>query len=272
MNMASEKGTALITGASTGIGATYADRFAKRGYDLVLVARDESRLNTLADRLRGETGVEVEVLRADLADPSERAKVETRLARDDITVFVNNAGMAVSGPTIEADLEKLDAMIELNVVAAARLARVAAETLARKGSGALINLASVAGLTNDRIGISVYYNASKAFMLSLSEGLDVELAPLGVRVQAVLPGVTRTEIWERGGRDVNQLPAEIIMEVDHMVDAALAGLDLGETVSIISLPDNRDWEAFKAARAAIYPNISHRDPAPRYRGAKSHTA
>ena len=265
-------GTALVTGASTGIGAVYANRFARRGYDLVLVARDRARLDQVAARLQAETGVGVEVLQADLALTSERATVEARLKRDDIAVFVNNAGMAVSGPTIYADLEKLGAMIELNVVAASRLARIAAETLARKGSGTLINLASVAGLTNDRAAVSVYYNATKAFMLSLSEGLAMELAPLGVRVQAVLPGVTRTEIWERAGRDVNQIPEHMVMDVEDMVDAALAGLDLGEVVSIISLPDNNDWEAYKAARTALYPNLSHREPAPRYRTGKAGTA
>ena len=263
--MTNGKGTALVTGASSGIGEIYADRLARRGYDLVIVARDEARLDALASRLRAETGVRVEVLRADLTAASDRALVEARLRGDDIAVFVNNAGMAVTGPTIEADAEKLDTMVQLNVVAAARLARVAAETLARRRGGALINLASVAGIANDRPAISVYYNASKAFMLSLSEGLETELSPLGVQVQAVLPGVTRTEIWERGGRDVNQIPAEMVMTAEDMVDAALAGLDAGERVSIISLPDNADWEALKAARRAIYPNMSRRDPAPRYR-------
>ncbi len=263
------KGTALVTGASTGIGAIYADRFAKRGYNLVLVARDQARLDELAARLRSETGADVEVLPADLALRIDRDKVEARLKRDDIAVFINNAGMAVNGPTIDSDPDRLDAMIELNVVAASRLARVAAETLARRKSGTLINLASVAGLTNDRIGVSVYYNATKAFVLSMSEGLAMELAPLGVQVQAVLPGVTRTEIWERAGRDVNQIPEHMVMDVNDMVDAALAGLELGEVVSIISLPDNRDWEAYKAARTALYPNLSHREPAPRYRTGKA---
>ena len=258
------KGTALVTGASTGIGAVYADRFARRGHDLVLVARDVARLEQLAARLKAETGVTVEVLRADLNSRADRARVEERLTRDDIALFVNNAGMAVTGPTVNADLEKLDAMIELNVVAAARLARVAAGTFARKRAGTLINLASIAGITNDRPAVGVYYNATKAFILSLSEGIETELAPLGVRVQAVLPGVTRTEIWERGGVDVNQLPAEIIMTVDDMVDAALAGLDAGESISIVSLLDNADWDAFKAARTALYPNLSHSRPAPRY--------
>jgi len=262
--MTNSKGTALVTGASSGIGAVYADRLAKRGYDLVLVARDRGRLDDLAARLTAETGVKVEVLKADLTAASDVALIAARLAKDDISLFVNNAGMAVTGPTIAAEPEKLDTMIQLNVVAAARLARAAAETLARRRGGALVNLASVAGIANDRPAISVYYNASKAFMLSLSEGLDVELSPLGVRVQAVLPGVTRTEIWERGGRDVNQIPEEMVMTAEDMVDAALAGLDAGESVSIISLPDNRDWEGLKAARSAIYPNMSRREPAPRY--------
>ena len=262
--MSTSKGTAVVTGASSGIGAVYADRLAHRGYDLVLVARDQARLDDLAARLRAETGVAVEVLRADLSRREDIRRVEARLQADDIVALVNNAGIAVAGPTVDMDPDSLEAMVQLNVVAATRLARAVAPGLAARGRGDIINIASVAGLKGDQPSISVGYSASKAYILAFSEGLASELAPRGVRVQAVLPGVTRTEIWEKGGIDVDTMPAEIIMDTADMVDAALAGLDLGESVTIPSLPDIRDWAAFKSAREALYPNLSHRRPAGRY--------
>ncbi|QRM29198.1 SDR family oxidoreductase [Microvirga sp. VF16] len=263
--MSKGQGTALVTGASAGIGAVYADRLARRGYDLVLVARDEAKLKALMARLVAETGVKVEILRADLANADDIRKVETRLYSDDITMLVNNAGIAVAGPTIAMNSERLDAMIQLNVVVATRLARAVAPGLAQRRKGDIVNIASVVAIRGDQPAISVGYGASKAYLLAFSEGLDSELAPYGVRVQAVLPGVTRTELWEKGGLDINALPQDIVMETGDMVDAALVGLDQGERVTIPALPDVSDWVAFKTARAALLPNVSHRLPAERYR-------
>lgn len=263
-DMTQGSGTALITGASAGIGAVYADRLARRGYDLVLVARDEVKLNALAGRLKAETGRAVEVLRADLADASDVRHVEARLQEDDITMLVNNAGIAVAGPTADMDPERLEAMIQLNVVVATRLARAVAPGLAERRRGDIINIASVAGVRGDQPAISVGYGASKAYILAFSEGLGSELAAHGVRVQAVLPGATRTELWAKGGIDIDTLPPEAVMETGDMVDAALAGLDQGETVTIPALPDIADWNAFKTARAALLPNLSRRLPAERY--------
>jgi uncharacterized protein len=262
--MSQEQGTALITGASAGIGAVYADRLARRGYDLVLVARDEVKLDALAARLKDETGVKVEILRADLADADDVRKVEARLQADDITMLVNNAGIAVAGPTVDMNPERLEAMIQLNVVVATRLARAVAPGLAQRRKGDIVNIASVAGVRGDQPAISVGYSASKAYVLAFSEGLDSELAPHGVRVQAVLPGATRTELWAKGGIDIDTLPQEVVMETGDMVDAALAGLDQGERITIPALPDTADWTAFKTARAALLPNLSHRSPAERY--------
>jgi uncharacterized protein len=264
MDMNEGQGTALVTGASAGIGAVYADRLARRGYDLVLVARDEAKLTALAARLRDETGGKIEALRADLSNADDIRRVEARLQANDITMLVNNAGIAVAGPTIGMDPEHLHAMIQLNVVVATRLARAVAPGLAQRRRGDIINIASVVAIRGDQPAISVGYGASKAYLLALSEGLDSELAPYGVRVQAVLPGVTRTALWEKGGLDINALPQDIVMETGDMVDAALAGLDQGERVTIPALPDVSDWIAFKTARAALLPNISHRLPAERY--------
>jgi uncharacterized protein len=262
--MSQEQGTALITGASAGIGAVYADRLARRGYDLVLVARDELKLDALAARLTDETGVKIEILRADLAAADDVRQVEARLQADDITMLVNNAGVAVAGPTVDMNPGRLEAMIQLNVVVSTRLARAVAPGLAQRRKGDIVNIASVAGVRGDQPAISVGYSASKAYVLAFSEGLDSELAPHGVRVQAVLPGATRTELWAKGGIDIDTLPQEVVMETGDMVDAALAGLDQGERVTIPALPDTADWTTFKTARAALLPNLSHRLPAERY--------
>lgn len=264
-------GTALVTGASTGIGAVYADRLARRGHALILVARDRARLEALAGRLGAETERTPEVLAADLAQDADLHRVEARL-RDDprITMLVNNAGMAVVEPLLSADPDRLEAMVRLNVVAAMRLAVAAVAGFAARGRGTIVNVASVLALAPERFNGA--YSGTKAFMLNLSQALQGEVADRGVRVQAVLPGATRTEIWERAGVDVATLPPERLMEVGELVDAVLAGLDLGEQVTIPSLPDLSDWERFQAARLALGPNLSRNRAAARYRAATAGAA
>ncbi len=257
-------GTALITGASTGIGAVYAERLARRGYDLILVARDESRLQAVAAKLREGAGVSVAILAADLATCSGRAAVEQRLQNDPaITVLVNNAGIAATGKLVEMDPDKIETMIELNVIAVSRLAAAAARGFAERKHGVIINIASVLALAPELF--NGVYSGTKAFVLNLSQSMQQELAASGVRVQAVLPGATRTEIWARAGTDIDSLPASMVMDVDEMVDAALAGLDRHELVTIPSLPDARDWEAFTQARQSLGPNLSKDHAAARYK-------
>ncbi|WP_160004712.1 SDR family oxidoreductase [Rhizobium sp. 18055] len=256
-------GTALVTGASSGIGATYADRLAKRGYDLVLVARDAARLQSLADRLTSETGVTVNILPADLTQRADVRAVEKRLREDEsITLLVNNAGIGPKGALLDDDLDYLETMIELNVVAANRLAVAAAQALSERGRGAIVNVASVVAYIPERFHGT--YSATKAFVLNLTQAIHSEVADKGVKVQAVLPGLTRTEIFERAGRSVDDLPPAMVMDVSDMVDAALAGLDQGELITIPSLPDNADLDAANAARYALGPNLSHNKPAARY--------
>jgi short-subunit dehydrogenase len=257
-------GTALVTGASAGIGATYARRLAGRGHDLILVARDQQRLEHLAADLRTTTGVKVEVLKADLSARSDLALVERRL-RDDpaITTLINNAGIAVSGPLLGADPDRLEAMIQLNTVAVTRLAVAAVDAFVAQGRGLIVNIASVLALAPELFNGS--YSGTKAYVLNLTQALNHEVKDRGVRVQAVLPGATRTEIWERAGVDIADLPKEMLMGVDEMVDAALAGLDQGELITIPSLPDAGDWEAFTAARFKLGPNLSRDRAADRYR-------
>jgi short-subunit dehydrogenase len=260
----SEKPTVLITGASTGIGAVYADRFAHRGHDLVLVARDVLRLEQVADHLRREAGVRVDVLQADLTEDRDLERVEARLREDGrIGVLVNNAGFLSHGGFLDQSSGDVAKVIALNVTAMTRLASAIAPRLAAAGEGAIVNIGSIVGLAPE-IGLTVY-GATKAFVLFLTQGLHLELGPKGVYVQAVLPSATRTEIWERSGRDVNALPAA--METGELVDAALVGFDRRETVTIPPLPDAGQWSAFEAARQAMLPNFMQVHAAERYRAA-----
>lgn len=255
------KPAVLITGASTGIGATYADRFARRGHDLVIVARDGARLDDLASRLRNETGVAVDVLPADLTQPGQLAAVETRLRDDDrVGILVNNAGAGLGGSFVDQPTDAIDRLIALNANAVARLASVAAPRLADRGDGAIINIGSVVGLAPE-FNMAVY-GATKAFVLFLSQGLARELGPKGVYVQAVLPAATDTELWDRSGADRKTLPP--MMNVGDMVDAALAGFDAHEAVTIPPLYDDTLWQAYEAARQAMIPGFGQSHPAPRY--------
>ncbi|HKE25008.1 MAG TPA: SDR family oxidoreductase [Bryobacteraceae bacterium] len=256
------KPSTLITGASAGIGAVYADRFARRGHDLVLVARNQSRMEELAKRLRLETGVAVELLRADLTDQGDLNQVETRLREDNqIGILVNNAGMTAAGGFLDQSADDVTRIVNLNAMALLRLAHAVAPRFAKSGAGSIINIGSVVGLIPE-YGSTVY-GATKAFLLFLSQSLHAELGPKGIYVQAVLPAAVRTEIWEHAGKDVNKLPA--VMEVDELVDAALAGFDRRESVTIPPLPDADQWADFEAARKVMIPNFSQVHAAARYR-------
>jgi hypothetical protein len=264
-------GTALVTGASSGIGKVYADRLAHRGYDLILVARDKDRLDALAAKLKAEAGVKAEVLPADLSTKADLLDVEQRL-RDDasITLLLNNAGIGGNGPLASADADGVEKIILVNVLAVARLASTAAKAFGARKSGTIINVGSVLGLAPEMFpGV---YPATKSFVQTLSQSLHIELGGAGVRVQAVLPGATRTEIWERTGKNVDDLPAEIVMDVDEMVDAALAGFDQGELITIPSLPDPADFQAVETARLKLAPNLSRDHAAARYKVAPAAAA
>jgi uncharacterized protein len=260
-------GTALVTGASSGIGAVYADRLAKRGYDLILVARNGERLKSLATRLTAETGRSVSALPADLGDKAALAEVENVLRNDpSITMLVNNAGTASRAPLLDANVDHMEAMIALNVTALTRLTYAAAPAFVARGAGTIVNIASVVGIAPERL--NGVYGASKAFVLALTHSLHHELADRGVRVQAVLPSATATDLWEKSGLHYSKLPSGTVMSTEDMVDAALAGLDQGEVVTTPPLQDADDWTRFEAARRALAPKFANSAPAPRYRAAE----
>jgi short-subunit dehydrogenase len=262
------KGTALVTGASSGIGAVYADRLARRGYDLVLVARNQARMEAIATRLRAETGRSVEVLPADLAIPAKVALVGKRIDNDpSLTLLVNNAGISLNGSVLENGPAEFEQLIAVNITAPTVLASAAAKAFAQRRNGIIINISSVLALVPE--ALDGVYSGSKAFVLNLSVALAEKVRTAGVHVQAVLPGATRTEIWQRSGKDVDAILPGKVMDVDDLVDGALVGLDKGETVTIPPLADEGLWTAYNNARLALAPNLSSQHVAARYRQAKA---
>ncbi|HUN83771.1 MAG TPA: SDR family oxidoreductase [Terracidiphilus sp.] len=260
--MSAPKGTALITGASTGIGAVYADRLAKRGYDLILVARNEERLSESAARLKS-TGRRIETIVADLTNKEDVQRIAERLSTDPtITALVNNAGLGSARKLLDEKIEDLESMIYLNVTALTRLALAALPVFVARRDGLLINIASVVALAPDLLNGT--YSGTKAYVVNFTQALKSELAGTGVTIQAVLPGATATPFWEKSGRPVEDLPAEMVMTAEDMVDASLAGLDRHELVTIPTLPEVADWENYEAARKALGPNLSRQFPAARY--------
>lgn len=263
MSSQHNQGTAVITGASSGIGAVYADRLAHRGYDLLLVARNGDRLDSLAQRLGRETGRKIEVLVADLTNPADLRRVEARLTSDStITGLLNNAGSGSAASLLDSNPDQIEKMILLNVVALTRLTRAVAPVFVARGSGTIINIASIVALAPELLNGS--YSGSKAYVLNFTQSLQQELGPKGIRVQAVLPGAISTEFWDASGLPISNLPQEWVMTAEDLVDAALAGLNAGELITIPSLPDVSEWQRLDAARQALRPNLSHTHPASRY--------
>lgn len=262
MTTQSTKGVAVVTGASTGIGAIYADRLAKRGYDLVLVARNEERLRVLADRLANETGRKVEPFKADLGRKDDLARLESRL-RDDasITMLVNNAGIGSVASILKADVNEMEAMIFLNITALTRLTYAVAPAFVARGAGTIINISSVVGVAVEML--NGVYSASKSYVLSFGHTLQKDLGDKGVRIQTVMPGATATEFWDVAGYAA-QKTSSITMAAADLVDAALAGLDQGELVTIPGLQDGEDWTRWEEGRRAISPKFNNAKPSPRY--------
>jgi uncharacterized protein len=262
MSSSSPKGVALITGASTGIGAIYADRLARRGYGLILVARNAGRLNAAADRLRAETGVPVTALPADLNDKADLAKVEAILRNDPaITMLVNNAGVGSVASILQADVDKMEAMIDLNITALTRLTYAAAPSFVARGRGAIINISSAVAIAVENL--NGVYSASKSYVLSFGHSLQKDLAERGVRIQTVLPAATATEFWDIAGY-APQKTSDTTMRAEDLVDAALAGFDAGELVTIPALHDTGAWTQWEQERRDMAAKFRNAKPALRY--------
>lgn len=255
------KSSVLITGASSGIGAVYAERFARRGHNLLLVARDKNRLETLARRLQQEFGVAVEVLVADLTIPADLHQVAARL-RDDpsIGILINNAGIAQTGGFVQQTATTIEQLLALNITALTHLAHAAATKFVAAGTGSIINISSVLGLAPE-FGAAIY-SASKSYVLLLSQSLQQELSARGVYVQAVVPAGTYTEIWQRAGIDISAFPE--MMQASALVDAALVGFDRRELVTIPPLQQAQRWDELDQARQRLLADLNQAQVAKRY--------
>ncbi|MEQ4452813.1 SDR family NAD(P)-dependent oxidoreductase [Kosakonia sp. YIM B13605] len=255
--------TALITGASSGIGAIYADRLAARGYDLLLVARRGDRLHALANDLQHRHGVKISTLVADLSAVEGIQQVETVL-RDDTTIslLVNNAGAANLAPILSSSADQHEAINTLNTTALMRLTLAVLPRFVENDQGTIINIASVVAF-HARAGSAVY-SATKAWVLNFTRGLQEEFAGSNVRIQAVLPAATATEIWGHSGITLDALPEGSVMTSEDLVDAALAGLDQGELVTVPPVEDLQLWDNWEAARLALFSASRNGKPASRY--------
>lgn len=263
------KGTAVITGASTGIGAIYANRLARMGYDLIIVARNHNRLNQMASHITADTARNVEAVAADLNDAQQLRALEAKLREDaSITLLVNNAGVGTHTPLLSSDVDQMEAMINLNVTALTRLTYAVVPGFVARGAGAIINISSIVGIAPELL--NGVYGGTKAFVLAFSQSLHHELAEKGIQIQAVLPGATATPFWDNGGLPLEQLDKSIVMSAYDLVDAALVGFAQGELVTIPSLHNDADWQAMEQRRQAMLPNLSSNVPAERYRPTTTH--
>ncbi len=233
---------ALVTGASSGIGAAFAERLARDQYDVMVVARRRERLEALAQRLRQAHRVEVEVLVADLTQRDQLQAVERRIGdAPNLTLLVNNAGFGGYMPFVNLDPDRAEELIRLQVVAVTRLTRAALPGMIARGHGAIINVSSrlafSAALSAPTMPRRATYAATKAYINTFTRILHDELAGTGVQVQALCPGVVRTEFHERMGQDPSRIPAAIVMSPEDIVEASLAGLKLGEVICVPALDD-----------------------------------
>nr|WP_183192181.1 SDR family oxidoreductase [Ancylobacter tetraedralis] len=261
--MMSDKGTAVVTGASSGIGAIYADRLAARGHDVLLIARDAERLAQQAERLAARHGVKARVIVADLTQHDALRKVEDVLKSDtSISALVNNAGFGGASELLQSDVDRMEEMIDINVTAVMRLTYAVAPGFVARGAGTIINISSIVAIGPEIL--NGVYGGSKAFVLAFSQSLRKELGDKGVRVQVVLPGATATQFWDTAGVPIDNLPGSWVMTPENLVDAALLGFDRGEFVTIPSLQAGEELEAYETARQAMLPHLSNATVAPRY--------
>ena len=255
--------TAVITGASAGLGRIYADRLAKRGHDLMLVARRSDLLDVLAQSLRTSYGVKVSTMVADLGDAKNLDAVAQVISSDErITMLVNNAGTATLSSIAKSTQAGTDAMISINITALTRLSIAALAAFKARDKGTIVNLGSVLGFHTTPL--SAVYSGTKSFVLSFTRGLQDEAAGTNVRVQLVLPATTATEIWDVAGVPLSALDPAIIMTPGDCVDAALAGLDQGEAITMPSVQDMNLFATYDSARTNLYAGSRTGKPASRY--------
>ncbi len=258
------RGTAFISDATNEIGAIYADRLARRGYDLTLVGKNGDRLIDLSSRIRGVTGRAVRIVVADLSEKADLRRVEVMLSKDAaVTMLVNTAEVGAPGPLLNLTSDSIRPIIDLNVTVLTHLSYAIAQAFVQRGSGVIVNVASTAALELE--SPSGVYGATKAYVLALSQSLHHELSSKGVQIQAVVPGAFHTDFMDFATTRVEDWPFRIAMTAKDFVDAALSGLDQGEIVTIPCVSEISDWKLFESARVALAQYFERSAPADRYR-------
>lgn len=263
MSTTTQRPTAVVTGASSGIGAVYADRLAARGYDLILTARRVARLKTLAGEISEAHSVQVSILEADLTTEAGLTAVEALFAtRGDIALLVNNAGSGKLAATAATSTADAEAVIALNITALTRLTQAALAQFLSRDSGAIINIASVMALHS--LPITSIYSGTKGYVLNFTRGIQQEVKGTGVRVQVVLPAGIATEFYDHSGIPLSAFDPGVVMAAEALVDAALAGFDRGEAITLPSVHDLALWDTYEAARGTLFAATQTGKPAPRY--------
>lgn len=256
-------GTAVVTGASSGLGEVFAERLARRGYNLKLVARRKDRLDALAEKLRSNYGVTVTNLVADLgAEKDLEYVVNDILADKSITLLINNAGTSTLAPVTATSVAKQKAMVDVNITALMLLSGAVLPQFVERNEGILINIASVLGFYT--LPVSAVYSGTKGFVVQYTRGLQEELKGTNVQVQLVNPATTATEIWEVGGVPLSALEPSTIMTTEDCVDAVLAGLDKGELTTHPSINDQKLIDDYEDARIRLFKGSQSGQVAERY--------
>jgi len=257
------KGVALVTGASAGLGRVYADRLAKQGYDLILVARRGDRLDAITQSLQAKYGIKAQSIVADLSNHSDLRRVADVLSTDTtISMLVNNAGIATLAPLVNTEKVDIDAMNDINVTALIKLSYAALPKFKARNKGTIINIGSV--LSFHALPISSVYSGTKGYVMNFTRGLQAEVEGTNVFVQLVLPASTETELWDLSGVPLKNLNKSTLMSAEDCVDAALAGLDQKELITLPSVEDKELWEAYDEARKKLFSATQSGQPASRY--------
>jgi short-subunit dehydrogenase len=263
LQMSDLKGTAVVTGATGGLGALYAAGLAERGYDLLLVGRQQQTLDAVAKAVKQKANVKVDSIVANLAEAKGLARVEARISSDPaITALINSATAVTFSPLAKLASQALDETIAVNITALTRLTHAVLPGLLARGAGAIVNFASVLAF-HPWPEFSVY-NASKAYVVSFSQALQGVVAGKGVLVQVVTPPAVDTNFWNQAGLPVSNLPAGAVMKPQHLVDAALSGLDRGESWVFPSLAEQTLWDDHQKTRQALVGGLMNGAPAARY--------
>jgi short-subunit dehydrogenase len=261
--MSGLKGTAVVTGATGGVGAPYAAGLAERGYDLILVGRQQKTLDAVVNAVRQKADFKVDTIVANLANPKHLARVEAQISNDPaITALINNAGVASFSPFAQQSSAAVDETTAVNITALARLTHAVLPAFLARGAGTIVNIASVLAF-HPWPEFSIY-SASKAFVVSFSQALQGEVAGSGVLVQVVTPPAIDTDFWNKAGLPVSNLPVGAVMKPQHLVEAALKGLDRRESWVFPSLYEQALWENHQKTRQALVGGLMNGALAARY--------